>query len=78
MSPSSYQPSFYRPLCPSCGGGGVRIASTAVVYFDVIYDAALQDLVVTAETLGDADWDAASRVMCNACGWRGEVGGLEL
>ena len=78
MSPSSYQPLFHRPLCPNCGGGGVRIASSAVVYFDVVYDAALQDLVVTAETLGDAEWDSESRVTCAACGWRGEVAGLEL
>ena len=78
MSPSSYQPSFHRPLCPSCGGEGVRIASTAAVYFDVVYDAALQDLVVTAETFDDADWDERSGVVCGACGWRGEVGGLGL
>ena len=87
MSPSSYRPPFHRPLCPSCGGEGVRIASTAAVYFDVVYDAALQDLVVTAETflivaskilVDDADWDEQSGVTCGACGWRGEVGGLGL
>ncbi|MFO7544976.1 MAG: hypothetical protein R6W77_05720 [Trueperaceae bacterium] len=67
-----------NPLCPRCDSASVRILASIEVQYDVVLEAAEEDLRVVDERLGDGVWDDVTPVACPRCGWRGTVSGLRL
>ena len=75
LYPDSDNPAVHK-LCPTCGSPTVRITTSMMVHFDVIYEASTHDFSVIDEMLGDAMWDACTDVSCHMCKWKGTVGDL--
>lgn len=68
----------YKNLCPCCGGTKLKILSSALMAYEVIFDAGLNELVVINANISDTGWDENSRVECPSCHWQGELkDGLE-
>ena len=65
-----------RPLCPRCGCGTIRIATTVSVEYEVLLAPDSGDLAVLSELIGDAMWERSSGARCPSCGWLGVVGDL--
>ena len=73
--PDSDHPAAHR-LCPTCGSPTIRITTTMMVHFDVIYESNVHDFSVIDEMLGDAMWDDSTKATCHVCSWQGTVGDL--
>jgi Zn finger protein HypA/HybF involved in hydrogenase expression len=70
---STNLPRHYKNLCPRCGGTKLRIQASAVMSYEVVFDAALNELVVINAHINDTGWDEHSRVECPSCHWQGEL-----
>ena len=74
LAPHSSHPSSNRaPLCPCCGSTRVRITTSILAHFDVVFDSPDHDFRVVDELLGDAMWDDDTGVVCPNCSWSGTV-----
>lgn len=65
-----------QPLCPNCGHSSIRITTSVLIHYDIIFDASNHDFAVIDELVGDAMWDETNDAWCPVCGWQGTVGDL--
>ncbi len=63
-------------MCPVCGSTTIRITTSVLVEYDLIYDGHSRDFSVIDELIGDAMWDEHSVVHCPVCAWHGTVADL--
>lgn len=63
----------YKNLCPCCGSTKLRILSSALINYEVVFDATLNELVVINANISDTGWDEHSQVECPNCKWQGKL-----
>jgi len=60
-----------QSLCPACGHHTLAVRCQAELTHCIVFDLDENSLRVVSERLSDAEWDEASQVSCQQCGWRG-------
>jgi len=63
--------SHLQSLCPVCGSYTLDVCCQAELTHGIVFDLSENSLRVVSERLSDAEWDEASRVSCQQCGWHG-------